>query len=97
MKYLFILGREPQLSLVELEALFGSSNVQRLAPSIALVSSDIEPNLARIGGSIKCARVLEEKLTDYLFNLPDGKITLGFSDYSAKANAKKHLEARHEI
>lgn len=104
MKYLFILGREPQLSLVELEALFGSSNVQRLAPSIALVSSDIEPNLARIGGSIKCARVLEEKLTDYLFSLPDGKITLGFSDYSAKANAKntwklamkyKSLLARH--
>lgn len=88
MKFLFILGREPQLSLVELEALFSSDKVQRLAPNIALVTSDIEPNLARIGGSIKCARVLEEKLTDYLFALPEGKITLGFSDYSAKANTK---------
>lgn len=88
MKFLFILGREPQLSLVELEALFSSDKVQRLAPNIALVTSDIKPNLARIGGSIKCARVLEEKLTDYLFALPEGKITLGFSDYSAKANTK---------
>lgn len=88
MKYLFILGREPQLSLIELEALFSSANVQRLASNIALVTTDQEPNLARIGGSLKCARVLEEKLTDYLFNLPDGKITLGFSDYSSKASAK---------
>ncbi len=88
MKFLFILGREPQLSLVELEALFSSEKVQHLAPNIALVTSDVEPNLARIGGSIKCARVLEEKLTDYLFALPEGKITLGFSDYSAKASTK---------
>lgn len=88
MKYLFILGREPHLSLAELEALFSSAKVERLAPNLAIVSSDTEPNLARIGGSIKCARILEEKLTNYLFALPAGKITLGFSDYSAKASAK---------
>ncbi len=104
MKFLFVLGREPQLSLVELEALFSSKNVRRIAPNLALVTSETQPNFARIGGSLKCARVLEENLIDYLKQIPTGKITLGFSDYSKKATAKdtwkmamkyKNLLTRH--
>ncbi len=105
MKFLFVLGREPQLSLVELEALFSSQNVRRIAPNLAIVTSNTEPKLDRIGGSLKCARILEESLIDYLSALPEGKITLGFSDYSKKATAKgtwklamkhKNILTRHD-
>ncbi len=87
MIFMLILGREPKLSLVELEALFGSENVKKVAPEIAFVETD-SLNLEHLGGSIKAGKILEESVTDYLAKLPEGKITLGISDYSAKANKK---------
>lgn len=87
MIFMLILGREPKLSLVELEALFGSENVKKVAPEIAFVEAE-SLNLERLGGSIKASQILEESATDFLSKLPEGKITLGVSDYSAKANKK---------
>lgn len=87
MIFMLILGREPKLSLVELEALFGSENVKKVAPEIAFVEAE-SLNLEQLGGSIKAGQILEESATDFLSKLPEGKITLGVSDYSAKANKK---------
>jgi len=101
MQYLLVLGREPKLSLAELESLFGAQNVETL--NLAKKSENINNaqntaqlakvtcenlNLDRLGGTIKAGRILEESLTDYLGKLPSGKITLGISDYSPKANKK---------
>ena len=86
--FLLVLGREPKLSLAELEALFGGANVKQISHNLAQVEAQEIP-LDRLGGSIKAGRVLEEAPQDYLSALPTGKITLGVSDYSKGANAKK--------
>ena len=88
MQYLTVLGREAKLSLAELEAIFGSKNVTSLGHQLAKVTAD-SFDLNRLGGTIKAAQILDQPLTDYLASLPVGKITLGFSDYSKGANAKK--------
>ncbi len=87
MKYLVILGRESKISLAELESLYGSQNIQPLADNLAMVTADFV-DINRLGGTIKVAKILDESPTDYLSQLPDGKITLGVSDYSKKANPK---------
>ncbi len=92
MQFLLLLGREPKLSLAELESLFGAENIKLLTPKnstapLAQVTTD-KLDLDRLGGTIKAGQILEESLSDYFAKLPAGKITLGISDYSPKANKK---------
>ena len=87
MQYLVVLGREAKISLAELEALFSSSKVKQVAPNLAVVTAKYV-DINRLGGALKVAKILDESPLDYLSQLPEGKITLGVSDYSAKANQK---------
>ncbi len=87
MRYLAILGRQPDISLAELSALF--SRVSLVSNNMATFSSDTEPSIARLGGTLKLAVPLSEAPLDYLISLPEGKITLGVSDYSPHASARK--------
>ncbi|MCR5573189.1 MAG: hypothetical protein K6F57_05495 [Candidatus Saccharibacteria bacterium] len=91
MTFFLVLGREPKISLAELEALFSSSKVKQLSPQLALVTAHSIP-LERLGGTIKAAQLIDESIQDYLSNLPAGKITLGISDYSEHANPRKTWE-----
>jgi tRNA (guanine10-N2)-dimethyltransferase len=51
-------------------------------------------DISRLGGTLKLAVKLTEKPLDYLKNLPEGKITIGVSDYSKHASKKSaSLEA----
>ncbi len=86
MNYLAVLGRQPEISIAELEA------------------TDFCTDIDRLGGTQKLAIELEAKPLDFLRNLPEGKITLGVSDYSQKASRKtaaiealklKKILARH--
>ena len=110
MKYLAVLGRQPEISIAELEALF--SDMQILDGSCRLFSFPKndgifgdplpEPSpvhvirfetsniviIARLGGTLKLAVELVEKPLEYLQGLPEGKITLGVSDYSKKVSRK---------
>lgn len=70
MKYLAVLGRQPEISIAELEA------------------TDFCTDIDRLGGTQKLAVKLEDKPLDYLSRLPEGKITLGVSDYSRGASKK---------
>ena len=91
MTFLLVLGREPKISLAELEAIFSSSKVKHIAPQLALVTAHSIP-LNRLGGTIKAAQILDEPIQDFLSKLPDGKITLGISDYSEHANPRRTWE-----
>ncbi len=91
MTFLLVLGREPKISLAELEAVFSSNKVKQLSPQLALVTAHSIP-LERLGGTIKAAQLIDEPIQDYLSNLPAGKITLGISDYSEHANPRKTWE-----
>lgn len=91
MTFLFVLGREPKISLAELEAIFSSSKVKQVGSNLALVTTHSVP-LNRLGGTIKVAQVIDQPIQDYLSSLPAGKITLGISDYSERANPRKTWE-----
>ena len=86
-----VLGREPKISLAELEALFSSSKVKQVAPNLAIVTAHAV-SLDRLGGTVKAGQIIDTPIQDYLSNLPAGKITLGISDYSEHANPRKTWE-----
>ena len=84
MQYLAVLGRQPEISIAELAALF--DNVEQKSPEIALFEAKTQPNLNRLGGSLKLAKKLENISPEaYLLSLPEGKITLGVSDYTVNS------------
>ena len=85
--FLAVLGRQPEISLAELESIYGAANVTPLTDELALIKTKTL-DLNRLGGTIKAGEVLDKPLLEHLVNLPSGKITLGFSDYSPKATAK---------
>ena len=85
MRYLAILGREPKLSLAELEALF--ADVRQLTSATAIFTA-ADANINRLGGSLKLAMPLAVSPLDYLRSVEDGKLTIAVSDYSRHAFTK---------
>jgi hypothetical protein len=85
--FLAVLGRQPHISLVELESIYGAINITPLSDQLALINTKAF-SLSRLGGTLKAGEVIQENLISHLNNLPAGKITLGFSDYSNGATAK---------
>ena len=104
MKTLFILGRQSDISLAEIESLYGPEVIERHSSHVALVDTHPEPALlARLGGTTKIARYLSStpaenwsKIEEYLLmalplqlaQLDEGKIKLGFSTYGMHVPAK---------
>jgi tRNA (guanine10-N2)-dimethyltransferase len=105
--YLFVLGRQPEIGLAELVAVFG--NAELVLPQVALVQADADPDINRLGGVRKVARVIWHQSGDasrFLIkrfaDLPQGKITLGVSQYGRSVSSggaqrvalyiKKHLD-----
>lgn len=91
MTFLFVLGREPKISLAELEAIFSSSKVKQIGANLAQVTARTV-SLDHLGGTVKVAQIIDQPIQDFLSNLPAGKITLGISDYSEHANPRKTWE-----
>ena len=109
MKYLAVLGRQPEISIAELEAVTGvewrqipfSGRVARArrhgasALNLALPGSEIPSkgilallDINRLGGTLKLAVKLEKNPLEVLWECPEGKITIGVSDYSRGASKK---------
>ena len=61
-KYVFLLGREPELSLAELLSLFSSVKKQGLFAFLE-TEKDISSLIASLGGAIKIGRILAESVT----------------------------------
>ncbi|UTX51169.1 hypothetical protein KI440_03100 [Candidatus Saccharibacteria bacterium TM7i] len=91
--YIALLGRQPELSIAELERVF--LNTRWFSSQAALFDSPTPPNIQRLGGSQKLGRVIatvqsadwkqaEKKLITHYkkaWAKHDGKITLGLSAY----------------
>ena len=88
MRYLAVLGRQPEISIAELEALY--KEVERISDALVSFTSISEDfgMINRLGGVLKLAVKLDQKPLEYLQKLPDGKITIGMSDYSGGATRK---------
>ena len=97
MKQIFILGRQPELGVAELESLFGSDKITDFENNLAILDYEGEINFINLGGSIKCATIMEDienlninalpsKIENVCLELektiPEGKIILGFSFYN---------------
>lgn len=96
--YLAVFGRQPALGLAELESIYGSDAVRPLGNGEAAILRGCpdEPSFARLGGSVKLGRVVNEleatawpavqrALADAALacagQMPDGKIRLGLSTH----------------
>lgn len=95
--YMFILGRQPEIGLAELQAVFG--NVELVLPTVALVTSNVAPNVNVLGSVRKCGTVIYdadgapgEFLIKKFTDLPDGKITLGVSHYGRNVSAANAMK-----
>lgn len=94
MQYLAVLGRQPKISLAELESQF--SDVSIVAGSknlLATFNSETDPEMARLGGIIKLAQPIDDMPEKFLelFASSTGfssKFVIGVSDYSAHASAR---------
>ena len=99
MQYLAILGRQPKISLAELESLF--SNVKYIGGNLATFESEKEPEISRLGGTIKLAKEIsflennsgKSSPVDFLLDFVktnnfSGKLVIGVSDYSKNASAR---------
>jgi|AntRauTorckE6833_2_1112554.scaffolds.fasta_scaffold02623_10 tRNA G10 N-methylase Trm11 len=113
MKTLFILGRQAEISLAELESLHGADAIERHSSHVALV--DVHPEaslLTRLGGTTKIARYFSSTPTDrwegvekyLLMTLPVqleqlnlGKIKLGFSVHGMHVSSKMLLRTTLRI
>ena len=70
MKYLAVLGRQPKISLAEIEAVF--SDIERSTNKVCIFDvSDKIPDINRLGGVMKMAVELENKPLEYLKELPE--------------------------
>ena len=88
MQYLAVLGRQPKISLAELESLF--LKVRFLGGSLATFESDAEPEISRLGGTVKIAKPLPVSPEKFLLSLDfSGKFVIGVSDYSRGASSRK--------
>ena len=57
--YIALLGRQPEISIAELAAVFGIDNVNRISQQFAEVQTD-QFDITTLGGTIKCATVITE-------------------------------------
>ncbi len=101
---LLILGRQPPISLAELESIFGANNLLPYGQTTALINQPYqEVRLDCLGGTLKVCQVLAqtqttswnsvaELVSDEVIKLtstlPAGKINLGFSVYGLTTNPR---------
>ncbi len=100
MRFLAILGRQPEISISELtlsgscqisssiSQKFNGGHSSSLSSAYVKFVSDKKLDINKFGGVMKLAVELERKPLDFLQSLPEGKITFGVSDYSKKASRK---------
>ncbi len=105
MSYIAIIGKTPDLSIAELEALYGPENIKPLSYQVVLLSNNVKPEtFSRLGGTLKIAKILTEVKSDkwsyihdyiiknvpFLLNqAPNKKFTLGCSVYGLKVTTGK--------
>lgn len=61
--YVALLGRQPEISLAELEAVFGEQSVARISETFATVKTD-NFNINSLGGTIKCGKIVKQLVLD---------------------------------
>ncbi len=100
-QYLVHLGRQPAISLAEIESVYGARIILEVHENFALLGKEI--NISRLGGSQKLTKVVAESdahewptlakatkqyVQELSKELEDGKLTLGLSLHGIQANRR---------
>jgi len=110
MKYIAIAGRQPLISLAESQALYDKA-ARLVGKKLVFFEIDeddgknISPDINRLGGSLKLGRFFDtdfSKLAKFLATAhPEGKITLGISDFSKQKKSglakQKSMELKRNL
>lgn len=110
MKYVAIAGRQPLISLAEIQALYDKA-ARLVGKKLVFFEIDedgeenISPDINRLGGSLKLGRFFDtdfSKLAKFLATAhPEGKITLGISDFSKQKKSglakQKSMELKRNL
>ena len=110
MKYVAIAGRQPLISLAEIQALYDKA-ARLVGKKLVFFKIDeddgknISPDINRLGGSLKLGRFFDtdfSKLAKFLATAhPEGKITLGISDLSKQKKSglakQKSMELKRNL
>lgn len=110
MKYVAIAGRQPLISLAEIQALYDKT-ARLVGKKLVFFEIDeddeenISPDINRLGGSLKIGRFFDtdfSKLAKFLATAhPEGKITLGISDFSKQKKSglakQKSMELKRNL
>jgi len=105
MKYVFILGHNPKLSVAEITAVLPQAGLVEETNSFLILESeglDCRAILRRLGGTIKIGeiigqRIRQEIIADYLKQLKlSGKLNFGLSYYDCKKNSLG-MEVKKEL
>ena len=110
MKYVAIAGRQPLISLAEIQALYNKA-ARLVGKKLVFFEIDdddeenISPDINRLGGSLKLGRFFDtdfSKLAKFLATThPEGKITLGISDFSKQKKSglakQKSMELKRNL
>ena len=110
MKYVAIAGRQPLISLAEIQALYDKA-ARLVGKKLVFFKIDeddgknISPDINRLGGSLKLGRFFDtdfSKLVKFLATAhPEGKITLGISDFSKQKKSglakQKSMELKRNL
>ena len=110
MKYIAIAGRQPLISLAEIQALYDKA-ARLVGKKLVFFevedtgSVEVVPNINRLGGSLKLGRFFDTdfgKLAKFLAAAhPEGKITLGISDFSKQKKSglakQKSMELKRNL
>ena len=91
--FIAILGRQPEISLAELEAVFGRHNVQPATPDIATIDAD-DIDLSILGGTTKIAKVIT---THNYTNKRDSDLFTDISRQITNHYADKWRSVDHKI
>ncbi|HII15238.1 MAG TPA: hypothetical protein HA362_02905 [Nanoarchaeota archaeon] len=101
--YLLILGRDPDLSLLELVSYFSARNISfkikdksQAAVLIALPELDFQKTITDLGGIVKIARVIQDLDNEVLYAGKSNKIKYAVSVYSDTdtSDLKEYLKGR---
>jgi tRNA G10 N-methylase Trm11 len=99
-----ILGRQPELGLMELESLLGSNHVEPFGRQAAIISEPV--HIDKLGGTIKVAEVLYRGELTSLRDLPieteslpmrEGKTPFALSSYGSRETPKMLFSAGLEL
>lgn len=110
MKYVAIAGRQPLISLAEIQALYDKA-ARLVGKKLVFFEinedgeENISPDINRLGGSLKLGRFFDtdfSKLAKFLATAhPEGKITLGISDFSKQKKSglakQKSMELKRSL